>query len=213
MAHDDGRSTARVPERVNSFEDAGPTAEPAPPAESEVFGGESNPEVLPDREPWRAIVHGIGIGEQAIGAALLAVVLFLVVALVAQRYLPGVNFPQTGEVARLAMVWGTFLMAGYLMAHDRHIAIHVVDYVVAGRALAAVKLVVNLIVLVTCAVLLYATYLLVSGDIGQVTPAAEIPLQFVNAIPIIGFALTGLRAFLWIVMHDVPAVLGREDPA
>lgn len=208
MAHDDGRSTASPdPAQVTTPEYVPPTSE------VEIFGGESNPEVLPDREPWRAIVHGIGIVEQVIGAALLAVILFLVVALVAQRYLPGVNFPQTGEVARLAMVWGTFLMAGYLMAHDRHIAIHVVDYVLAGRTLAAVKLVVNLIVLVTCVVLAYATYLLVAGDIGQVTPAAEIPLQFVNAIPIVGFALTALRAVLWIVMHDVPAVLGRQEAA
>lgn len=205
MAHDDGRSTPGAdPGQVNPPDHVHP-------AEPEVVGGESNPEVLPAREPWRAIVHGIGIVEQVSGAVLLAAILFLVVALVAQRYLPGVNFPQTGEVARLAMVWGTFLMAGYLMAHDRHIAIHVVDYVLEGRALAAVKLVVNLIVLVTCVVLAYATYLLVAGDIGQVTPAAEIPLQFVNTIPIIGFVLTALRALLWIAVHDLPAVLGRTE--
>jgi len=208
MAHADDRSAADgAPEHLNGPDEI----HPAP--EAEMLGGESNPEILPAREPWRAIVHGIGVVEQVIGALLLAVILVLVVALVAQRYLPGVNFPQTGEVARLAMVWSTFLMAGYLMAHDRHIAIHVVDYVLHGRALAAVRLVVNLIVLVTCIGLLYATYLLVAGDIGQVTPAAEIPLQFVNAIPIVGFALTALRALLWIAMHDVPAVLGRQAPA
>jgi TRAP-type C4-dicarboxylate transport system permease small subunit len=181
------------------------------PTDAEVLGGESNPEVLPTREPWRSVVHAIGVIEQVIGAVLLAVILFLVVALVAQRYLPGVNFPQTGEVARLAMVWGTFLMAGYLMGHDRHIAIHVVDYVLEGRALAAVKLVVNLLVAVTCIVLVYATYLLVAGDIGQVTPAAEIPLQIVNTIPIVGFALTALRAILWIAIVDVPAVLAGQE--
>lgn len=206
MAHDDGRSTPDAdPAQVN------PPGHVHPTAEDEVFGGESNPEVLPTREPWRAIVHGIGIAEQVIGAVLLASILVLVVALVAQRYLPGVNFPQTGEVARLAMVWGTFLMAGYLMGHDRHIAIHLVDYVLGERPLAAVKLVVNLIVLITCVVLAYATYLLVAGDIGQVTPAAEIPLQIVNTIPIIGFVLTAIRAFLWIAVHDLPAVLGRTE--
>jgi TRAP-type C4-dicarboxylate transport system permease small subunit len=182
-----------------------------PPAES--LAGESNPEILPTREPWRAIVHAIGGVEQVIGALLLFVILFLVVALVAQRYLPGTNFPQTGEVARLAMVWGTFVMAGYLAAHDRHIAIHVVDYVLHGRALAIVKLLVNLVVLMTCVVLMYATYQLVAEDIGQVTPAAEIPLRFVNSVPIIGFALTAFRALLWISLHDVPALLGRQEAA
>lgn len=204
MAHEDVRSAASGEPAQTTPPDELPA-----PSEAELLGGESNPEVLPTREPWRGIVHAIGLIEQLIGALLLAAILVLVVALVAQRYLPGVNFPQTGEVARLAMVWGTFLMAGYLMAHDRHIAIHIVDYVLGGRALAAVRLLVNLIVLITCLVLLYATYLLVAGDIGQVTPAAEIPLQFVNAIPIIGFALTALRAALWIGIHDVPAVLGR----
>ena len=207
MAHDDRQTAGTDASAASVFQDAPPASE------TESLGGESNPEVLPAREPWRAIVHGIGVVEQVIGAVLLAVILILVVALVAQRYLPGVNFPQTGEVARLAMVWGTFLMAGYLMAHDRHIAIHLVDYVLVGRVLATVKLVVNLIVLVTCLVLAYATYLLVAGDIGQVTPAAEIPLQFVNAVPIVGFTLTALRALLWIAMHDVPAVLGRAETA
>lgn len=208
MAHDDGR-----PASNGARERVGRPDEAPSPTETESLGGESNPEILPGREPWRAIVHGIGIVEQVIGSVLLVVILFLVVALVAQRYVPGVNFPQTGEVARLAMVWGTFLMAGYLTAHDRHIAIHVVDYVLDGRALAAVKLAVNLIVLVTCLGLVYATYILVAGDIGQVTPAAEIPLQFVNAIPIVGFALTALRAALWIAIHDVPTVIGRRAAA
>lgn len=176
------------------------------PSDTESLGGESNPEILPGREPWRRIVHAIGVVEQAVGGVLLFAILFLVVALVAQRYLPGVNFPQTGEIARLSMVWLTFLMCGYLAAHDRHIAIHVVDYVLGERALAAVMLFVNLVVVATCLVLAFATAQLVTEDIGQVTPAAEIPLRYVNAVPIIGFLLTAFRAVLWIALRDVPAL-------
>lgn len=207
MVRDRNRLAEGADSTVESLEDA-----PLP-SETEALGGDSNPEILPAREPWRTIIRGIGLIEQAIGALLLGVILVLVVALVAQRYLPGVNFPQTGEVARLAMVWGTFLMAGYLAGHDRHIAIHVVDYVLGERALAATKLVVNIIVLLTCLVLLYATSLLVAEDIGQVTPAAEIPLRFVNAVPIVGFGLTALRALLWIALHDVPALRGHRGAA
>ena len=185
----------------------------SPPAEADSLAGESNPEILPGGEPWRSIVHAIGVMEQVIAALLLFVILFLVVALVAQRYVPGANFPWTGEVARLSMVWATFVIAGYLAAHDRHIAIHVVDYVLGGRALAAVKLLVNLVVLVTCLVLLYATYQLIEADVGQVTAAAELPLRFVNAVPMIGFALTALRAILGILLNDVPSLTGREEGA
>ena len=40
-----------------------------PPSETEGLGGESNPEILPEREPWRTVVHGIGVIEQVLGAA------------------------------------------------------------------------------------------------------------------------------------------------
>ena len=208
MAEDEGR----LPDHAERSAE-GAVVDSAPPAEADIPGAESDPEILPHGEPWRTIVHAIGVVEQAIGALLLILILVLVIALVAQRYLPGANYPWTGEVARLAMVWGTFVIAGYLAAHDRHIAIHLVDYVLSARALAAVKLLVNLIVLVTCLVLVYATFQLVSEDIGQVTAAAEIPLRFVNSVPIIGFALTAFRALLWMSLHDVPALLGRQEAA
>lgn len=180
------------------------------PSETESLGGESNPELLPRAEPWRTILHVIGVVEQTIGAILLLVIMVLVVGLVAQRYVPGANFPWTGEVARLAMVWGTFVMAGYLTAHDRHIAIHVVDYVLNDRARAAVKLFVNVVVLATCIGLGYATYQLIQTDIGQVTPAAQIPLRLIYVVPLIGFALIALRAALGIAVRDIPALRGQQ---
>lgn len=181
-----------------------------PPLETESFEDTTHPEVLPRREPWRGIVHAIGLVEQLIGAFLMVVILALVVTLVAQRYVPGLSMPWTGEVARLSMVWATFVVSGYLASRDRHIAIHVIDYVTRGRVLAAIKLFANLIVLLTCLALVYATVQLIESDVGQVTAAAEIPLKLVNAVPIIGFALTALRAALAIFVLDLPALSGRE---
>ena len=207
----DGSCMAREHDPVTESEAARSDAD-RPPSETESLGGETNPELLPRREPWRTIFHGIGIGEQVAGSLLMLLVLVLVLSQVAQRYLPGA-FPWTGEVARLALVWATFVMAGYLAAFDRHIAIHVIDFVLKGRALASVKLFVNVVVLVTCVVMVYATYQLLETDVGQVTAAAQIPLLVVNAVPIIGLALTALRAVLGIVVVDIPALMGREAPA
>ncbi len=181
--------------------------------EVEALAGESNPEILPRSEPWRKILQAIGLAEQVVGAILLFVILVLVVALVAQRYVPGANYPWTGEVARLSMVWATFIIAGYLAAHDRQIAIHVVDFALGARALAAIKLFANVVVLVTCVGLAYAVILLIGEDIGQVTPAAEIPLRIVNAIPITGFVLTAVRMAVAIVAIDLPAVRGQREEA
>ena len=208
MAEVDGR-----PSDAQRAGDESMIGDVPPPSETDLLAGDSNPEVLPRTAPWRQIVHGIGVVEQVVAGLMLALILALVVLLVVQRYLPGGNFPWTGEIARYSMVWSTFIVAGYLAAHDRHIAIRVVDYVLGERSLAAVKLLVNVFMLVTCLILAYAVYLLVEADVGQVTPAAELPLRFVNAVPIIGFVLTALRSVLWIVLEDLPTVIGRRSAA
>ena len=68
---------------------------------------------------------------------------------VVQRYLPGGGWAWTGEIARFAMVWVAFMLAGYLMATDGHIAIKVVDYVLPVRALGVVKLLGHALIAVT----------------------------------------------------------------
>jgi TRAP-type C4-dicarboxylate transport system permease small subunit len=153
------------------------------------------------------------VAEQIAGASLLVVILILVLAQVAIRYLPGVSAAWTGEIARLSMVWMTFLMAGYLAAHDRHISIQVVDFVLGQRARAGVRLFADIVVLVTCVVVILAIYQLLAEDIGQVTAAAELPLWIVNFVPIIGFTLTAVRMVIAIIVRDLPALAGAEEAA
>jgi TRAP-type C4-dicarboxylate transport system permease small subunit len=178
--------------------------------ETSTLGAETNPELLPRREPFRTGLHAIGLLEQVIGTLLVVTILFLVLTQVAQRYIPGQGWPWTGEVARYSMVWATFVLSGYLVAHDRHIAIHLVDYVLRGRGLAFVKMLVNLTILVTCLAMMYATYDLIANDIGQVTAAAEMPLKLVNLPVLVGFTLSALRAALGIVVADLPVIRGQE---
>jgi TRAP-type C4-dicarboxylate transport system permease small subunit len=207
MAQDTGRS----PVREDLVEDPGAVPHSAPEAPS--LGAETNPELLPQRQPFRAGLHAIGLLEQAIGTLLIVMILILVLTQVAQRYVPGQGWPWTGEVARYSMVWLTFVMAGYLVAHDRHIAIHLVDYLLRGRAMAFVKLLVHAAVLITCLAMMYATYDLIANDIGQVTAAAEMPLRLVNIPVFVGFALSALRAALGIVVADLPVVIHGEEAA
>jgi TRAP-type C4-dicarboxylate transport system permease small subunit len=187
-----------------------PVDEPKPSLEIDEFAATEEPPLLPTREPLRTIFRAIGIAEQIVGSLLLLLILILVLAQVAQRYVPG-TWPWTGELARLAMVWAAFLMAGYLIAyHPHHITIQIVDFVLRGRALALVKLFVNVVILLTGLALIYGGITLIGTDIGQVTPAAEIPLRFVNAVPLVGLFLIVLRAVLGIAVNDVPALRGRE---
>jgi TRAP-type C4-dicarboxylate transport system permease small subunit len=174
---------------------------------------EPEPPLLPASEPLRSIFRAIGMVEQVVGSLLLLSILVLVLIQVAQRYLPG-TWPWTGELARYSLVWATFLLAGYLIAYPpRHIAIHVVDFVVGGFWLAVIKLFVNLVILVTAVVMIYGSYTLLATDIGQVTPAAELPMRYVNFVPLVGLVLVAVRAVLGIVVDDVPALRARGGDA
>jgi TRAP-type C4-dicarboxylate transport system permease small subunit len=177
------------------------------------LGGETNPELLPPAGPLRRVFRFIGLFEQAVGTAFILVILALVLMQVAQRYLPEGGWAWTGEVARLSMVWSTFILAGYLMAHDRHIAIQLVDLVLPRRLLGVVKTMVHLVVGGTCVAMAYSIYRLIADDIGQRTAAAEIPLVWVYVIPLVGFVLTAVRAGLALVVADIPQVTGREGAA
>lgn len=206
MAEDTGRMPVHGVDPVEYAE-----AEQHGTPEAPVLGAEMNPELLPQREPYRTGLHAIGLLEQAVGTVLIVAILFLVLTQVAQRYIPGQGWPWTGEVARYSMVWVAFVLSGYLVAHDRHIAIHLVDYVLRGRGLAFVRLLVNAMILVTCLAMAYATYDLIANDIGQVTAAAEIPLKWVNAPVLVGLVLSALRAALGIVVADLPVLLHGEE--
>jgi TRAP-type C4-dicarboxylate transport system permease small subunit len=173
----------------------------------------AEPPLLPSREPMRTLFRILGAVERVLGSLLLALILILVLGQVAIRYLPGAA-PWSGELARLSMVWATFLMAGYLVAYPpHHIAIQVVDYVAKGRWLAAVKLFVNVVILATCLVLIYGTYTLVTTTVAQVTPAGGLSMRFVNAIPLVGLVLVALRAVLGIVVNDIPSLRSGADTA
>lgn len=174
------------------------------------LGEDTTVEILPTGGPFRAPLHWLSLVEQTIGVLLLLVILALVLVQVGQRYIPGTGLPATGELARLGMVWATFVLSGYLMAHDRHIAIHVVDYFLPVRLLGAVQFVGHLIVAVICIAMAYATWDLIASDRGVVTAAAEIPLKVVYAVALIGFALTFIRAVVILGVLDVAEMAGKR---
>lgn len=165
--------------------------------------------LLPAREPMHTVFRALGMIEQIVGSLLLGLILVLVLAQIADRYIPGAS-PWTGELARLSMVWATFLLAGYLIAYPpHHIAIRIIDYVAKGVWLLLVKLFVNVVILATTLFLIYGSYTLVTTGVAQVTPAGGLSMRFVNAVPLVGLVLVAIRAVLGIVIRDIPALRGN----
>jgi len=172
------------------------------------LGAQVTPGLLPGREPFRSMIRWLGIAEQTISIVLLLVILALVLMQIVQRFLPS-GFAWTGEMARFAMVWITFVMSGYLLGQDAHIAIKVVDYFLPDRALGLVKLAGHALITITCGVMLYGVFDFMTKDRGQVTAAAGVPLTLIYTVVAFGFASTALRGILAIVLVDLAEIRGE----
>ncbi len=140
------------------------------------------------------VLHGLGVAELVVGMLLVTLILVLVLIQVAQRYLPGGNWVWTGEIARFSLVWATLALSGYLMAHDQHITLEMIDYVASPRVLSLIKRSAHVIVFLIAVAMTFESYQLISDRSGQVSPATRMPLTWVYILPFLGFIFTALRA-------------------
>jgi TRAP-type C4-dicarboxylate transport system permease small subunit len=140
------------------------------------------------------VVRRLEAAELAVGIALLALILVLILLQATQRHLPVQGWVWTGELARLGLVWLTFSLAGYLVGRDEHVTLKVVDLLLGDRALRAVWILANLVVAAVGVMLTLEAVDLVFGGSPQLTSALRIPVSATYVIPLVGVVLMTLRA-------------------
>ncbi|MFI7546784.1 TRAP transporter small permease [Actinoplanes sp. NPDC049599] len=155
------------------------------------------------REP--AVLRAWGSAELWVAVVALAVIFVSVLWQVVSRFLPALNWPGVGELAGYSLIVLTFIMVGYLIGNNGHIAIQIVDYLVRGKAFAVVKALSAACTAVICALLVWEAYHLILAFPARRTAALGIPLWILYAIPLIGFASGTVRAVVRIF------AAGRED--
>jgi TRAP-type C4-dicarboxylate transport system permease small subunit len=136
----------------------------------------------------------VEVVERAVGGLLVGIVLAMVVLQAAARYLPVSGWAWTGELARYALVWLTFALAGYLAGRGEHIGLEVIDYLARGRLLSVVRRFADAVVAVIAAAFTVDAWDLVAMSTGRVTPVMGIPLTAIYLVAVVGFALTTFRA-------------------
>lgn len=149
--------------------------------------------------------------EKLVGCLALLTIFVMVLTQALQRYLPVAGWAWTGELARYCLVWLTFSMVGYLMGRGDHITLQVVDNVKSRAVRHGVHVFANLVVAAVSVGFVLEGFHLVTAQTGQVSPALQMPLQWLYVIPLAGFALTVLRAVVAVLTErpDPP----RETPA
>jgi TRAP-type C4-dicarboxylate transport system permease small subunit len=156
--------------------------------------------------PWLATGHRIvEVAELTAGCLLVATLMCLVVLQAAQRYLPVSGWVWTGELARYSLVWLTFALAGYLTGRGEQIGLEVIDHLARGRLLHFVRRFADAVVALAAVAFTMDAWQLLTESVGRTSPAIRIPLHWVYLMPLLGFALTALRAG-WA------AAAGRPDP-
>jgi TRAP-type C4-dicarboxylate transport system permease small subunit len=123
---------------------------------------------------------------------------------VISRYSPSLTWAGAGELANYSLIVMTFIMVGYLIGRNGHIAIQIVDYLVKGRAFAAVKAISSALTALICAVLAYEAWALILAYPDRTTAALGFPVWILYAVPLAGFASGVVRAVIRIFTADRP---------
>ncbi len=160
------------------------------------------------------VVTGIEIG---LAAAVTVLMFVLVLLQSAQRYLPFDGWTWTGELARFCLVWLAFVMTGVLVSRDGHIALEMVDLIKKPMVLRVIRVVALLIVAVIGAGFAAEAFDLMQSQAILKSPALEMPMSWLYALPFLGFVRTAVRGVIeagrvarYGVPETAPTVVAAE---
>jgi len=145
-------------------------------------------------------LRGIELLELAVGAVLVTAMVVLVMMQVVSRVTPVESYVWTGELARFCLLWLAFGLSGYLLGRDEHIALDVADHVLPAPGQRLVRAFSLLVVAATAVMFGYEGLDLFTSGSPIKSPATGIPQGWIYFIPLVGMALTVLRALVEIVL-------------
>lgn len=149
----------------------------------------SRPRSLP-----RTLVRILDLVEQTVGAVCLGLILVLVSVQVIQRLTTGGSWVWSGEFAKYAMVWSTFILAAHLLRTDEHLKMDVIEQWLSPLGERVVTRITDALIAIVCWGLVWAGWGLLTAPFLGSSPAAGVPLVIVYAVPIAGLALMAMTA-------------------
>lgn len=142
---------------------------------------------------------------------LMSVMTLVIFVQVVMRYIFHNSLTWSEEFARYCFIWLIYLGISYGCKIMKHIKID------AALKLFPAKTKPYIVILGDLCVLAFAVYIVVTGwnltvfqaQLGKTSPALGLPLQFVNAAPVVGFFLAAVRTIQTIYYRV--RQLGKED--
>lgn len=140
--------------------------------------------------------------EEMILMGLLVIITLVMGVQVFSRYVLNYSFTWSEELVRYLFIYMGFISVSYCIKKWISIKINQIIELFPKKIYVVLQLVLNIILFVFFVYLTYHSYFFLASTIasGQVSPALEIPMYYVQAAPLIGFGLACLRAFQQILI-------------
>ena len=147
----------------------------------------------------KSLNKGIASSALVLSGILVAVISVVVAAGVFWRYVLNDSLSWTEEVARYLMIWLACLGSLVAMHRRQHVAIDILPNKLQGLSQRSVRLLIALVIVLTCGVMTYFGWILAWNAWGQTASSFYMPLFFTTAaIPVAtsGFLLMGCEQAL-----------------
>ncbi|MCY6379947.1 TRAP transporter small permease [Hoeflea prorocentri] len=152
-------------------------------------------------------VFNKGIAGTALVASgtLVAIITIVVAAGVFWRYVLNDSLSWTEELARYLLIWLAAVGSIVAMHRRQHIAIDILPDMVTGLGGRAIRLLIALVIILTCAVMTYFGWILAWNAWGQTASSFYLPLFYTTAaIPVAttGFLLMAIEQALDVICGE-----------
>ena len=146
--------------------------------------------------PLAGFVRWLVIGEKLFAAFFLLTIVFTMAAQVIARYVFGTPFQWSEEVARLALIWMTFISAAFVMAESRHIAVDMISSWFGDRGKLLIDCTSYLVITTSCLLLFIGgmNFVWYVGKVGS--PALGIPKSWWYGAGMVGLLLMAVHSLI-----------------
>lgn len=146
--------------------------------------------------------------EEMILIILLVAITLIMGVQVFARYVLNNSFTWSEELVRYLFIYMGFISISYCIKKWISIKINQIIDMFPKKAYTILQLILNIILFLFFMYLsVYAySYLMMSIESHQLSPALEIPMYYIQAAPLIGFSLATIRAFQQIVL-DIKRII------
>jgi TRAP-type C4-dicarboxylate transport system permease small subunit len=146
--------------------------------------------------PFSRCVRWMSLAERFLAGLFLFVILATMGAQVFARYFFGAPFQWSEEVARLALIWMTFMAAAFVMAEGRHITVDVLSPRLSVRGQLWLECLSHAVVAGACLLLLIggSRFVWYVGKVGS--PSLGIPMSWWYGAVSVGLLLMAIHSIV-----------------